>query len=396
MKITHLILVVLFSSLIIFQSCKKDDKEAPNEPSLMLLPCDYFSTNRTLVDDPDKAVDYVINCVMDVNANITIEPGVVIHFKENAGIVVRSGFFRSLGTADKPVILKGEMNLPGFWSGIYYQNSSQLNELRHTQLLNAGGQAFDSNNDRGAVILFTPARVTIDSCRIERSGHFGFNAPYANCQFEVTNTIFANNTRAPFNIEPEYLGSIDPSNIFGNSAENFIAVQLNGNPITSNQVIKGLPIPYRIYQLSGFFNWLGIIGGDITNQGAVTFQFNDGLGIYIESPARFNMQGTADANVVFTATNASPGSWKGFYFGETQQDNRLTHVTIENAGNLYDGNRAAIFMWNSPRLTVQNSTIRNTNGCALFDYNGPDNPNPNLTLTNNSFINNTGGEVCFP
>lgn len=396
MKITRLTFAIFFSSIIVLQSCKKEDKEEPNEPSLVLLPCNYFSTNRTLVDDPDKAIDYVIDCIMDVEANITIEPGVVIHFKENAGIVVRSGFFRSLGTADKPVILKGDLNLPGFWRGIYYQNNSQLNELRHTQVLNAGGQAFDSNNDRGAVILFTPARVKMDSCRIERSGHFGFNAPYANCQFDVTHTIFANNARAPFNIEPEYMGSIDPSNIFGNSTENFVAVQINGNPITSNQVIKGLSIPYRFYQLSAFFNWLEINGGEITNQGAVTFQFDDGLGVSILSPARFVMQGTADANVVFTAANATPGSWRGFYFGESQQNNRLTHVTIENAGSLYDGNRAAIFMWGSPRLTVENSTIRNTNGCAFFDFNGQDNPNPNLTQINNSFINNTGGELCFP
>jgi hypothetical protein len=333
---------------------------------------------------------------MDVNANITIEPGVVIQFKENAGIVVRSGYFRALGTAQKPVVLKGEMNLPGFWKGIYYQNSSLLNELLHTHISNAGGTAFDSNADRGSIILFGPGRVKMDSCRIERSGHFGVNVPYDNCDFEITNTVFANNARSPFNILAPYMGKIDPSNIFDNSNDNFIGVVLSFSAITSDQLIKALPIPYRIYTTSAFQEWLYIDGGITSTQGPVVFQISDGIGINVSPNAGLRVEGSENNKVIFTGINPQPGSWKGIYFNATQQDNRLIHTVVEYAGTLYEGNRSAIWMWASPRLRIENSIIRNTNGCAIYDFNGQDNPNLNLTQTNNSFINNSGGEVCFP
>ena len=387
---------LILAGLLVLNACKKEDPVTPANPTLTTLPCDYFNTNRVLTDDTTKAVDYIINCVMEVRANIRIEPGVVIHFTENAGIVVKSGHLNAVGTEDKPIVMQGAMNIPGFWRGVYFQNSSLLNELTYTHLIGAGGQAFDSNGDRGAVIFFGPGKAKIHNSRIERSAHFGLNAPYSNCEFDLQNTLFTNCAKAPINIEPEYIGLIDPNNSFTSNVENFVAVQLNGGVIEGNKFVKALSIPYRIYQVSGFYEWLIIQNGVLTTDGPVVFEFNDGLGISIETSGGINAEGTADAKVLFTGVSNQAGAWRGLYFNYTLQDNRISNAIIEYAGSPYFDERFAIAMWNSPRLRVENSTFRNINGCGFLDYNGIDNPNQNLIQTNNSFINITGSDICYP
>jgi hypothetical protein len=395
-KMNTKVFAISLGVILFFNSCKKDDPETPIIPTDITLPCDYFKSNRTLVNDTNKAVDYIINCVMDVEANITVEPGVVIQFAEDAGIVVRSGFFKAIGTAEKPIQLKGSQEIPGFWKGIYFQNGSLQNELTYTHISSSGGSAFDSNGDRGSVLLFGPGKVKMNHSKIEKSGHFGLNAPYSNCEFDVKNTLFTNCTKAPFNIEPEYMPLIDLSNTYTNNSENYIAVQLNGGVLNGNSTIQALSIPYRIYQVSGFYEWLIIANGMVTFNGPVVIQFNDILGITVEPNGGISLEGSPNTPARLTGTNQVAGSWKGIYFNNTQLNNQLYHTIIEYAGSLADGHRYGISMWNNPRVTISNSTFRNINGCAIFDYNDANNPNPNLNQSNNNFENVNGGEICHP
>lgn len=396
MKLSTPIFFLCLGSLVFFNSCKKDEQENPILTTDITLPCDYFKSNRTLVNDTNKAVDYIINCVMEVEAGITIEPGVVIQFEENAGIVVKTGFFKAVGTEAKPVQLKGKLEIPGFWKGVYFQNGSLQNELTYTHISSSGGSAFDSNGDRGSVLLFGPGKVKMNHCKIDKSGYYGLNAPYSNCEFEVKNTLFSNCAKAPIHLEPEYMQLLDNSNTFVNNAENHVAVQLNGGVLNGNQSIQALSIPYRFYQLSSFYEWLIIQNGTTSFAGPVVLQFDEIVGISVSTNGGLKIEGTATEKALLTGSNPTPGSWKGIYFEGTQLDNRLNHTIIEYSGSLYDNNRFGISMWNSPQVTVENSTFRNINGCAFFDYNGADNPNPNLTQNNNNTVNVSGGNVCFP
>ena len=382
--------------LFIFSSCKKDKPEEQIVPGITNLPCDYFKSDRTLVNDTNKAVDYIINCVMDVEANITIEPGVVIQFTEDAGIVVKSGFLKAIGTDSQPIQLRGTLEIPGFWKGIYFQHGSIQNELSYTHITSAGGSAFDSNGDRGSVILFGPGKVKMNHSKIDKSGHFGFNAPYSNCEFDVKNTLFTNCSKAPFNIEPEYMPLIDVSNTYTNNTENYIAVQLNGGVLNGNSTIQALSIPYKIYQVSGFYEWLIIANGMVTFNGPVVIQFNDILGITVEPNGGITLEGSPAAPARLTGSNQVAGAWKGIYFNNSQLNNLFNHTLIEYAGSLAEGYRYGISMWNNPKVSVNNCTFKDINGCAIFDFNNVDAPNPNLSQSNNSFVNVSSGQMCHP
>lgn len=330
----------------------------------------------------------------DVEAGITIEPGVVIQFTENAGNMVRTGFLKAIGTAEKPIQLKGTLEIAGFWRGIYFQHGSIQHELTFTHISCSGGSALDSNGDRGSVLLFGPGKVKMNNSKIEKSGHFGFNAPYSNCEFDVKNTLFTNCAKAPFNIEPEYMPLIDASNSYTNNAENYIAVQLNGGFLDGNSTVEALSIPYRIYQFSGFYEWLIVRNGLVNFEGSVVIQFENIIGLYVESNGGIKLEGGTDAPALLTGSNPTPGSWKGIYFVETQLNNLLDHTTIEYAGSLAEGQRYGISMWNNPSVSISNSSFRNINGCATYDFNDASNPNPNLNQSNNTFVNVRGGKIC--
>jgi hypothetical protein len=394
MKLKLLITTCLIA-LVTFNSCKKDEEEeTPIVTTATLLPCDYFQTNRTLVDDTNKAVDYIIDCVMDVSANVNIQPGVVIQFRDNAGLIISSGAFKSIGTAAKPVILTGEITIAGSWKGIYFQNSSLQNELIYTKINYAGGNAFDSNGDRGAILFFENGFTTIDHCEIFKSGHHGVNSAYIGSRFEITNTIFTDGAQSPINILPENMGMIDYSNRFTGHTDNFIGVA-SGVAISEDITISKTRIPFRFYRNSIITDWLSIEDGTTTINDSVTIQFEDGLGLYVAPNGHLKALGINGAPVLLTATSTTPGSWKGVYFDQSQFDNRIEYTRIEYSGNLYDNRRFGVLMFNNPKITIINSTLANINGCGIVDYNDVSSPNPNFTQNNNSFLNNSNNDFCF-
>ena len=76
-------LLVLCSLALIAASCSSDDPvEPPVNVDPIQLDCDYFIENRTLVDNPNAPIDYIVSCVSQVRANLIVEPGVVIAFTQ--------------------------------------------------------------------------------------------------------------------------------------------------------------------------------------------------------------------------------------------------------------------------------------------------------------------------
>jgi len=376
-------------------SCKKEDQVIePILTTATVLPCDFFSTDRTLTNDINKDVDYIVECVMDITANVIIQPGVVIQFRENTGLYLTSGFIKSLGTALQPVILTGTINIPGSWRGIYIASSSLQNEFIHTKINYAGGSAFDSNGDRGAFIFYGTGSTKIDNCEIFKSGHFGLNAPYSGTRFQLTNTLFKEGLRSPINIQPENMSIMNFSNTFLGHTNNFIGVQ-SGSNISESMTILASKIPYRFYRSSTITDWLTIESGTITINDSVRIQFDDGMGLYISTGGSLKIITSAAAPAVFTAINPALGAWKGIYFETSQADNRIENSIIEFSGNLYDNKRFGVAMYDNPRITILNTTFRNINGCGIVDYQDAINPNPNFIQNNNTFLNNSSDNICF-
>lgn len=88
--------------------------------------------------------DYLILKPINLQAKLTIKPGVKVAFAENASLTVTAtGAFISEGgdQEESRIYLTGEQETPGSWSGILFQSDNPDNKMVHTSLSYAGGDS---------------------------------------------------------------------------------------------------------------------------------------------------------------------------------------------------------------------------------------------------------------
>lgn len=155
-----------------------------------------FEVSRDTTIASEMPVVVAGNITIDYGATLTIGQGTTIYFDNNSGINVH-GTLRSMGTAESPVILRGDRldnmfsylpydRVPGQWRGIHLGTTSYGNELQYTDLHSAynGIVADSSSLDREKLHIFAS---TIHNCQ-----GAGVRLNYCNARIEntqITNTL---------------------------------------------------------------------------------------------------------------------------------------------------------------------------------------------------------------
>ncbi len=115
-----------------------------------------FSGNvRQLIDVPRLGVDVSLlipdlgvplrsNGILMEQADITIEAGVEIRFLSGAFLQIDNGDLLIKGTQEKPVLLRGIENSPGYWGGVHLR-SSAASSLENVTIEYAGAPVLQSN-----------------------------------------------------------------------------------------------------------------------------------------------------------------------------------------------------------------------------------------------------------
>lgn len=389
--------ILSFVFIFLHYGCGETDSIVPDpKPEIVdsngALPCNYFTQDRVLEDDTTKAVDYYIKCNMQITAKVVVKPGVTIKFADNSSIeVTQSGSLNCTGTSQKRITLTAENEVSGAWKGLIFFSNSTQNKLHYTNLEYAGGGSFTTNQDKGAVVVWSEAKINLDSLIISKSGSHGLRANYLNSDITMLRSTFSECALAPISINQSYLASVQVSNIFENNKNNFVEVNCQSGAVPANTYLPPVVIPFRIVGTRD----LQITQGTfyITSDNIV--EFEDGVGIFVGQNGALKV--STDGNgTLFTGVNKVAGAWSGIFYQFTQKDNTLDDLTIEYAGAKSDNNNAAIQMWANPKLAISNITFKEIKGCALMDRPKGENeePNPNLTNRNNHTYKNVTSEYC--
>jgi hypothetical protein len=384
------LLIICFGSMI--ASCNKNNKDIEDKILPEELDCNSLSSDRTLRNDPNKPIDYILKCgVVPVLGRITIEPGTVISVEDDGGFaVVGNGALNAIGTSANPIVFTGVTKQNGSWRGIYFETSSINNVLENCRVEYAGGQAFNSNNDKGAIVIWASARARIENSEISHSEHAGLNMVYNNANVTLANNSFSNTKGVPIHTVMNNVHFIQSSNSFINNQDSYILCE--SGTLVGGQTLRKLSIPYR-FRKSPFNHGATVEDGTFTIDKGVNIEVENSAYILINSNGALRMNGTADEPIVVQGVEKIPGSWTGFYFTFTSSiNNVMEHVTIQHAGDGTEQGKGAITMWANPRLRVQNCTFRDIGACGFYNYSG--NVNPNLTQSNNTFSNVSNGDIC--
>ncbi len=174
----------------------------PNTAKYVLLFNDGFNQNSDLdealtlkkLDVPYRFSGNEGVCI--IQAGLTIEPGVVLEFDLDGGLLIKDGFLNATGTAADPIVFKGISGNLSRWVGISFQNSNAQNQLQYCEIVSAGSKKAPWCDGQAAVSLgnwFGEAGAArVENCRISNSGAYAIAKKSSSTLIQNANTFSLN------------------------------------------------------------------------------------------------------------------------------------------------------------------------------------------------------------
>jgi len=298
----------------------------------------------------DTTISAPCNIVTDnidvIGATLTINPGVTLIFQSDTGInIAEDGAMYAAGSEAKPILFTSENPTPGYWRGITYSYSNDIqNVLRHATVEFGS----DANIELRAVGS-SPARLLVENCTLSDSSGYGFSFGSASTVNDFSNNTIIRNAKGAGNLAINLLGQLDANSQYsGNLIE---AIQTYGN-VTSNQSWPAFNVP--------IFADTVFVEADLKLAAGTTMIFDDGAYMGIRENGSLNAIGTPEAMITFTNNSQTPGAWQGIDFAfSNDAKNELDYVIVEYGGSGEGANISTTAAASSPvRLKLSNSILR--------------------------------------
>ncbi len=359
---------------------------------------DVVEVLRAIVEDDQTLqklnVPYRFEKDVEISADVTIQAGADLTFKEKAALVIQDGSLKVEGTADEMVQFRGVVAAAGYWNGLFYSTNNSDNVISYAVIADAGGGKTlvggDTNSGyRGpANITLNSGRLGIVNSTIKNSASYGFRTDLDGAEIEAfTNNNIMANQDAGIYIAANQLGSIDGTNVFSDNKEQYIDVR--DSDVTDDQVWQKLTVPAR-------FNETSNIKANVEVEAGANMIFSSEAALVLVEGS-FSAIGTSEERITFLGEVEVDGHWGGLFFNTTSPNNELSYVDVGHAGgkDIYVNGSAAGYRGdsniyiNSGQLTVSNSTIYKSRSCGISIRSGA-----TLNQQGNEFRDNRGDDIC--
>jgi hypothetical protein len=372
---------------------KKDDGSCLYDPTsaAMTLDCNLFNqagTNYDLID-LGLEVDYIVDCKMPVYCDLKIMPGVTIAFTTNAGLKVYSaGSINAVATPSGPILLTGVDKVAGSWAGVYVESSDVKNIFSDCKVEYAGGDSFNSNDDKGAFILYANSSMDISNTTIQNCMNYGINANYGGCAFTFNDNTISSCSKPMF-IAAEYASSISGGVFTGNTIDVIYIDTYGGDgTVQTDQTWSNLGVPYRAKGGYSLFS-----NANLVIAPGVIMEFETGSGIYVNTSRSLKAVGTLPNPIIFRGVNPGPGAWRRIYFEGNNSLNEIGYAIVSGGGEDPTNTKGSVFTWYNATLNIHDVEFNDNLACGVYVRISGTTPNPNYTSSNLTFNNNTCDET---
>lgn len=394
---------------ICLTNCSTDDiidetPSAPLEvtPNTITLECDY--NTDTILTNHSNGVDYIVDCQVNIDALVTIEPGTTIIFKTGTSLYVNSGGALSAdGIAESPITFKGEQNIKGYWRGVGFESNDVRNKLNYVKINNAGSSPINSTwyNQKAAVVVFKTihtGKLSIKNTIIENTDGIGLAVMnhitnYNSADLNVfSNNTFNNNSGAAVRVSAEHVEKIESNSTYTNNGFNGVSIRESKLDDGIEHIWQG--IDYYIDGEIDIRKGIKILPGaklQFSPNGFLVAKYNN---------AYINAVGTASENIIFTGHVTTPGSWKGIYILDSNNvQNKFSYCKISYGGSASQtlvSNKSNLTLFNGSYAQVTNCEISNSNGCGIIVGVSTITGFSACTInqSNNTFQNNVSNDFC--
>ncbi len=332
--------------------------DEPTDPVAVVIDAD-INTPTTLVDlfDDPLQPDYIVTRFIDVRADLTIEPGVVVYFNDHAGLRIISGAFKALGTAEEPITLEGYENSAANWKGIIIYSNDPANEMKYVSIREAGSMADYETQIKAAITLAgTPvsgAALKLTNTSIEKSGGFGLFVAGQSTITAFADNYFAQNATSAVYAMANEIHKIDANTTFNGNG--FDGIETYG-PLSHDAEVEWKKLNNAAYLIS---NHLEITSGLKIEPGAF-FRVRPQVTIEVKGNGYLKSVGTEAARITFTSI-ASTAYWNGLLINSPMTSNKIAYTDISYAGLTKIGgaqHEANIVVGPSGKVVVENTSMK--------------------------------------
>ena len=294
---------------------------------------------------------YTLSGVATAEGAITVSPGTTIVFGEGALLSLElNSSFEAIGTAEKPIVLRGRETTPGYWNGLSFSSHSSHNRLSHVTIEGAGLKG----KDAAAVLLASGAQLAIDHSTVRNAAGSGILL-YDHASFSHFEANHFEAIDFPLTIKASDAAMIDPETTFSNNKHNVVFIQPRDGRIEEDSLWRSLPVPYEIG------NSLDL-AAHLTLEPGAKLQFEEGGSIDVTLHGSLTAIGTAEKPIILTGTEESPGFWSGINFEVSSAQNVLRNVDLRFAGARSGPTASCVGVWAAGSATVQASRFT---GCPV-------------------------------
>lgn len=387
-------LAVVAAGLMFFSSCSKNEDVAPNNlmpyrhESSQAQSLDITSVNNDMIlEDRVNGVDYIVSANLEVNANLTIKPGVTLMFKDNAGIKVNpQGSLTAIGANGNLILFTSEAGKRGSWNGINILSTNARNVISYCKIEQGKNNIIVGDKS-------TVAEVEISNSEITTSAADGILIAEGSKLHGFTGNKIHTNSAFPVSLHIADAAMLADGNQFVNNGKEFIKVTASA-PVNT---------PINLKKLSQSF----LISGTIIARN--NFNIAAGSRVYMDNNAKvivdgengrgsFSAVGTAANPINIAAIYNGNGIWNNIEFvSSNSNDNKIEYCTI-SGGGAPDGSHAdgMITVTNgvdgSTNIVIRNSTIINSAAIGIYIQNHGSEYNSDI-ISGNTFSNNVKGNV---
>lgn len=387
------LVVLVLLGLFLFDSCSLINIGS-GDP--VVLTCDDFNEDIRLEKKGNRAVDYLIDCLVEVDdIDIEILENVIVEFTEGSGIIMNGEAILTIVSliADEPITLRGAERTEGFWKGIHLNGNHTINRLTNVIISDAG----DPNDDRFKGAITVKTHGWIRTAKISNiSGNGIYVHDYGKIRDALVNIDIRNCSSYPVSVPvaewDEFYEVIPPdASLYGNVyLENCIPnkIEVRGSANTELQKFSGdiIDINYP-YEVKG--DVVVELASRLSLYPGAEVEMGENTRIYVYGS--FSSKGKSGNPVIMRGVQDENGYWGGIYIDKptAQSFNNIEYLHILNGGGGSFEN--ANITLKSGKFNVENCRISKSASCGLRYFTNA----VTLNESGNVYADNNGGGLCM-
>ena len=163
-----------------------------------------------------------------VNANLTIAAGAQLRFRANGDLnISSSGSLRAEGTADNKILFTGDQPTRGYWQGIQYTFSNNINNVLNHVIIEYGGGA--GGNGSANLVMYgstgSPNSIQVTNSEFRESLGYGVEIDAGTIVSQFSNNVITSNQLSPVRVPADNVRYLDDTSSYVGNDDDTIYVE---------------------------------------------------------------------------------------------------------------------------------------------------------------------------